>query len=63
MDCHGNVEISGVREPRGNIRLLFGEDLHAGKRVSRILVIRVECESCVAFASTFFSPFFKLLFI
>lgn len=24
MDCHGNVEISGVREPRGNIRLLFG---------------------------------------
>lgn len=24
MDCHGNVEISGVREPKGNIRLLFG---------------------------------------
>lgn len=33
MDCHGNVEISGVRESRGSIRL---EDVHDGKRVSRL---------------------------
>lgn len=66
MDCHGNVEISGVRESRGNIRLLFGRCTRWETRIEawERLVIRVKCESCVAwrFLDSLFFFFFLIIF-